>query len=580
MRARLHEHFATLACCVISLCASSALADNPIVQTNYTTDPAPLVHEGRVYVYTGHDEDTLVNDFFTMNEWRVYSSSDMVNWTDHGSPLRYSDFSWSKGDAWAGQVIGRNGKFYFYIPTTSASLGRMAIGVAVSDSPIGPFEDALGEPLITEGCGDIDPTVFIDDDGQAYLYWGNPNLCYVKLNEDMLSYEGSVVHVPMTTASFGTRSNTERPTTYEEGPWLYKRGALYYLVFAAGPISEHIGYSTSSAPTGPWMYGGVVMPPQGSSFTNHAGVIDFMDSSYFFYHDGALPGGGGFHRSVCVERFEYEPDGSLPTIDMTTKGAPGVAQLNPFVQTEAETIGWELGVETEPCSEGGMNVASIDDGDFIEVRGVDFGSGADSFEARVASAGSGGSLELRLDAMTGTPVGTCRVTGTGGSQTWVTTTCAVSGATGIHDLFLVFTGSSGPLFNFNWWRFDGPGAPHMGMAGSASIDAGVGGEGALAGSGGAAAELPETGGIGGAQAGASGSVGGSRGAAAAVTTVGGPTAGTVGGGVGADDDVGNASGASAGCACRSGPGRGDLAHAALLLMLAAVVRRRGRRTLG
>ena len=104
-------HWLSAVCCAGMLFASTARADNPIVQTIYTTDPAPFVHEGRVYVYTGHDEDNLVNDFFTMNEWRVYSSSDLVNWTDHGSPLRYSDFSWSKGDAWAGQVVGRNDKF-------------------------------------------------------------------------------------------------------------------------------------------------------------------------------------------------------------------------------------------------------------------------------------------------------------------------------------------------------------------------------------------------------------------------------------------------------------------------------------
>ena len=112
---------------VVTLAPSASRADNPIVQTLYTADPAPYVHDGRVYLYTTHDEDTLVNDFFTMNDWRVYSSTDIVNWTDHGSPLRYSDFSWARGDAWAGQVIHKNGKFYFYVPVTSASLGRRAM---------------------------------------------------------------------------------------------------------------------------------------------------------------------------------------------------------------------------------------------------------------------------------------------------------------------------------------------------------------------------------------------------------------------------------------------------------------------
>ena len=103
---------------VVTASSAASHADNPIVQTIYTADPAPLVHDGRVYLYTTHDEDTLVNHFFTMNEWRVYSSTDMVNWTDHGSPLSVNDFSWARGDAWAGQVIDRNGKFYFYVPVT------------------------------------------------------------------------------------------------------------------------------------------------------------------------------------------------------------------------------------------------------------------------------------------------------------------------------------------------------------------------------------------------------------------------------------------------------------------------------
>jgi arabinoxylan arabinofuranohydrolase len=162
--------------------AQAARADNPIIQSIYTADPAPLVHNGRVYLYTGHDEDG--STWFTMKEWRVWSSADMVNWTDHGSPLSLTTFSWAKSDAWAGQAIQRNGKFYWYVPTTNRATGRMAIGVAVSDSPTGPFRDALGRPLVENG--EIDPHAFIDDDGQAYLYWGNPNLWYVRLNADMM----------------------------------------------------------------------------------------------------------------------------------------------------------------------------------------------------------------------------------------------------------------------------------------------------------------------------------------------------------------------------------------------------------
>ncbi|MEU8323935.1 glycoside hydrolase family 43 protein [Nonomuraea sp. NPDC048881] len=435
---------------VAFLPAHPARADNPIIQTVYTADPAPLVHNGRVYLYTGHDEDG--STWFTMKEWRVWSSADMVNWTDHGSPLSLTTFSWAKSDAWAGQTIYRNGLFYWYVPTTNRATGRMAIGVAVSDSPTGPFRDALGRPLIENG--EIDPTVFIDDDGQAYLYWGNPHLWYVKLNADMTSYSGSATQIPLTTAGFGTRTgDANRPTLFEEGPWVYKRNGLYYLVFAAKCCSEFIAYSTAPGPTGPWTYRGTIMPTQGGSFTNHAGIVDYQGGSYFFYHNGALPGGGGFTRSVAVEKFAYGSGGTIPTINMTASGAPQVGTLNPYVRQEAETIAWESGVETEPSSEGGMNVGWIENGDYIKVKGVAFGAGARTFTARVASAAGGGRLELRLDGVNGPSAGTCTVPGTGGWQTWTTVSCPVSGATGTRDLYLKFTGGSGYLFNMNWWQF-------------------------------------------------------------------------------------------------------------------------------
>jgi hypothetical protein len=199
------------------------------------------------------------------------------------------------------------------------------------------------------------------------------------------------------------------------------------------------------------------MPTQGGSFTNHAGVIDFNGGSYFFYHNGALPGGGGFTRSVAVERFTYTANNTFPTINMTATGAPQAGTLTPFVRQEAETIAGGSGVETEPASEGGMNIGWIENGDWIKVKGVSFGTGASSFSARVASASSGGRIELRLGGTGGTLVGTCNVPGTGGWQTWTTVTCAVNGATGTHDLYLRFAGGGGSLFNVNWWQFTGGG---------------------------------------------------------------------------------------------------------------------------
>ena len=253
---------------LLSLLAASiqAVGQNPIVQTMYTADPAPMVYGGRVYLYTSHDEDA--STWFTMNDWKLYSTEDMVNWTDHGAVLSYKTFAWAKGDAWAMQCIERGGKFYAYVPVTMKG-GGGAIGVAVADSPYGPFYDPLGKPLVSSGKGDIDPTVMIDDDGQAYLYWGNPFCYYVKLNEDMISYSEEIVKVPMTVEAFGKREGNvpERPTLYEEAPWLYKRGDWYYLLWAGGPIPEHLGYSMGKSAAGPWTYAGTLMlyQPSGHS---------------------------------------------------------------------------------------------------------------------------------------------------------------------------------------------------------------------------------------------------------------------------------------------------------------------------
>lgn len=431
-------------------------AKNPVVQTVYTADPAPMVYNDTLYLYTSHDEDN--STWFVMNDWRCYSTTDMVNWTDHGSPLSFREFEWSRGDAWAGQCIERNGKFYYYIPTNKKD-GGMAVGVGVSDSPIGPFKDALGHPLVETGSGDIDPTVYIDDDGQAYLYWGNPFLWYVKLNEDMITYdkEVGIVQIPFTEESFGKREgDPKRDSLYEEAPWLYKRNGLYYMVFAATGIPENIAYSTSTSPTGPWTYRGVIMPTQGGSFTNHPGLMDYKGKSYFFYHNSALPGGGGFNRSVCIEEFEYNADGTFPIINMTKEGVNPVGTLNPYERNEAETISWECGIKTEPCSQGGMNICNIDDGDYIRVCHVDFGEeGAKAFMASVSSETKGGQIELRLDNPDGELIGTLTVPCIGDWDLWKEVTTDITGATGIHDLYFIFKGeASGDLFKVDYWRFD------------------------------------------------------------------------------------------------------------------------------
>ena len=450
-----------------------AEAQNPFVQTWFTSDPAPLVVGDTLYVYTGHDEDGA--DFFWMQEWRIYSTTDMVNWRDHGSPLALESFSWADDRAWASQCIERDGKYFWYICAHSRLSRGMAIGVAVSNSPTGPFRDALGKPLFENGSWDhIDPTVLIDDDGQAWLMWGNPQCYYLKLNRDMVSYEGELGRLDMTEEAFGAPLMDKRDKdktykdSYVEGPWLRKVDSTkyrvtadkqYQLLYAAGGVPEHISYSTAPAPTGPWTYAGEIMPLcDTKSFTNHCGVADFKGHSYFFYHTGKLPRGGGFGRSVAVEEFTYNADGSFPTIMPTDEGVKPVGTFCPYRRVEAETMAFSKGLKTEQNNSVGVYVTDIHNGDYIKLQSVGFGQGIPrTFTARVASGLRGGAIEVRADSLKGEMLVRLPVPGTGGWEQWQTLTADLTSyVTGTHDLYLVFTGRKGPkLMNFDWWEMRG-----------------------------------------------------------------------------------------------------------------------------
>lgn len=440
---------------------TQCFAQNPIVQTNYTADPAPMVYDGTVYLYTSHDEDSTVNNFFTMLDWYCYSTTDMVNWIDHGAVASLKNFSWvtKTNGAWAPQCVERNGKFYLYVP-----IHGEGVLVLVSDSPTGPFIDPLGKRLIDSDhvWQDIDPTVLVDDDGQAYLYWGNPQLWYVKLNEDMISYdrsvgENGVVSIEMTPEAFGYKEGRDgKPgTTYTEGPWISKRNNLYYMTYAAEGIPEYISYSTAPSAEGPWTYKGQIMKRADHlAFTNHAGIIDFKGNSYIFYHDQDLSKGEGFKRSVSVEQFTYNADGSIPLIEPTKEGVVNsISFLNPYSRIQAETIAFSEGLKTSTDNKSGVYVSNIDNGDYIKVRSVDFGKGAKTFEISVAAIADGGSIEIRIDGVNGKLLGTCGIKNTGGMQTWVTQTCKISKVNGVHDVYFVFKGGEGNLFNFDCWKF-------------------------------------------------------------------------------------------------------------------------------
>jgi beta-xylosidase len=291
---------------------------NPIIRHEFTADPAAMVYNDKVYLYTGHDEAPTGKSGYVMHNWTCFSSSDMVNWTEHPSPLNVKDFAWAKADAWASQVIERNGKFYWYVAVEHGTIPGKAIGVAVSDSPTGPFKDARGTALVTNDMtkavkhswDDIDPTVIIDKDGQAYLFWGNGMCYYAKLKSNMTELDGPIETITL--------------PHYTEAPWVHQRNGWYYLSYAY-EFPEKIAYAMSRSINGPWVYKGIINELAGNSNTNHQAIIDFKGKSYFIYHNGALAAdAGSFHRSVCVDYLYYNKDGSIKRVVMTSEGVGAV----------------------------------------------------------------------------------------------------------------------------------------------------------------------------------------------------------------------------------------------------------------
>lgn len=308
----------TVALCWISL---SSLAQNPFITHLYTADPSAHVFNDTLFVYPSHDEDSAT--WFSMKDWHVFSTTDLKKWTDHGVAFSLQHTRWAKSEAWAPDCVARNGQYYFYYPVEKSK-----IGVAVGDKPYGPFADPLDSALIhihSKGvvCNRdfIDPAVFIDDDGQAYLYMGQLVVNAVKLNKDMISYDGEV-HL------------LEGTDDFFEAIWMHKYNGKYYLSYSAN--SGEIKYCISDNPLGPFVYQGVILPKMNSG-TNHHSIVQYRGNWYIFYHNAELylsnhpevkpKFGWGhqgsphpFRRSICCDRLYYNEDGSIKPVIPTRTG--------------------------------------------------------------------------------------------------------------------------------------------------------------------------------------------------------------------------------------------------------------------
>ncbi len=341
---------------------------NPVIgfddanNLTYGGDPSALVVNDTLYLYVGHDIST--NDSYVIPEYLCYSTKDMKEWKYEGVVLKMTDVSWAdKNSAWAGQVArhydkasGKDMYYMYYCSWASTDSGKQSIGVAVSDSPTGPFTD-IGEPIVkgsfttdeTSGWNDIDPTVWIEEDENGeehrYLAWGNSKLYMCELNEDMVSvkdYDGDGQ------ITFKTDIVSKMvPDSFTEAPWIYRRQdengkyyGDYYLFYAYGWREQMAYATTTNLMEGKFFFQDTIMRPTATSNTNHMAVVDFLGKTWFIYHNGSLPGGSGFRRTVCVEELKFYSDGAVAAVNETAAGIFGTVSTITALNGEVLTHEW------------------------------------------------------------------------------------------------------------------------------------------------------------------------------------------------------------------------------------------------
>jgi len=451
--------------------ALPALANNPCIQDAYTADPTPLWVNNTMYIYCSHDANfTSGQTGYNIPNVVLIHSTDLVNWEDDGV-ITTSGVS----NPWAPDVVYVNGTYYLYY-----TAGGGSIGVLTSTSPFGPFAGG-NKSLVTGSTSDpgmggnlLDPAVFVDTSGQAYLYFGGggpgsgAGNCsrVIELNANMISVAGSGSGVPA-------------PNFFEASGINVRNGVYYYSYSSDPAYGMNIEYIMANNP----LFTNPTIPAQpiavanggaGNCYNNQGGgFVNIGSTWYAAYFNRALAianglacSEGDYQRSVCFDQLNFNSDGTIQEVTQTSTGPAALQNVNPYTTQAAACMAAEggvapsglseQGIQTEACSEGGRDVTDIAPTDWVEVRNLSFGSCASAFTARVASAAAGGSIAIHLDSKTGTLIGTCAVPNTGGTQAWANATCSITGATGLHDIYFVFSGNT---FNFESYWFTACGTP-------------------------------------------------------------------------------------------------------------------------
>jgi len=433
----------------------SAMAQNPICPPGLNiADPTARVwQDGKLYVYGSRDDNPKT--YCSHDHW-VLSTSDLIHWEyfpdAFNSKGPKDKVLYNESQLYAPDCMYKDGLYYLYYCQPGKSNNE---GVATSASPTGPFEQAK-IMNIPARFSQIDPGVFIDDDGQAYYTWGQFSAKMAKLKPNMTEIDSTSIVDSVITAK------THR---FHEGNYMIKRKGIYYLVYAHNGRHGHptcIGYSTSKSPMGPYVYGGVIIDNEGcnpGNHNNHGSIVEFKGKWYVFYHRSTH--GSKMMRKACIEPIKFLADGSIPEVKMTSQGAG--KPLDAFSEIEAERaclLSGNVRIETFSLDEKNLvnptnndQLAQIKNGDNAAYKSIDFGKGTSSFTVRVASGAGGGKMELRIDSLNGPVIGTFNFKTTGGWDQWETRAFKINKVSGVHELYFIFSGESDFLFNIDKFQF-------------------------------------------------------------------------------------------------------------------------------
>ena len=371
-------------------------AQNPVIRDQYTADPTARVFNGKVYLYPSHDIVPPAGqrpDWFCMADYHVFSSGNLTDWTDHGVIVSQEKVPWGKPDGysmWAPDCVQKDGKYYFYFPNGPKTGRGFAIGVAVSDSPEGPF---TLEPEPIKGVSGIDPCVLIDSDGQAYLYWSGMGIRGAKLKANMMELDGDLQEVQMPRREgqpempplkVGGQQMEGLPDGFKEGPFAFKRNGLYYLTFPwvrQEKGTETLAYATSKSPLGPWDFKGIIMAEHANRcWTNHHSLVEYKGQWYLFYHTNFFSPKDDKRRSACIEKLAFNPDGTIREVKPTMRGV-GINQATERIEIDRYSSAVDVQtayVDTANTLRGACVTLSRK-GSWVKYDGVDFGSITDGY---------------------------------------------------------------------------------------------------------------------------------------------------------------------------------------------------------